>query len=143
MEAEALLPQSAQKNSCSCQVVSCVVIDLRSKVTETLVKMQSGTGRASVKVHRVAVQFCDYRTREEVDQSGPLQNTCLDVQVRYPKSTACSLTPRPFEPSSLRRDFMFMLPTSLGRGLGRGFVREGKLGQKAKPSTMIKVVFGF
>lgn len=84
-----------------------------------------------------------YQLRKEVDRSGSLQNTCLDVQVGYPKSTVCSLTPRPFELSSLRRDFMFMLSKSLERGLGRGFVREGKLGQKAKPSTMIKLVFGF
>jgi len=108
-----------------------------------LVKMQSEIAGASVKAHRFAVKFCDYRMREQVDRSGSLQNTCLDVQVGYPKSTACSLTPRFFELSSLRGDCTFTLPTPLGRGLGRGFVREGKLGQKAKPSAMIKVVFGF
>ena len=70
-------------------------------MTEVLVKMQSEIVSASVKVHRSVVKFCDYRTREEVDRSGSLQNTCLDVQVRYPKSTVCSLTPWPFELSSL------------------------------------------
>lgn len=134
---------SAQKNSCFCQVVSCVMINLRSKVAEILVKMQSEIASASVKAQRFVVKFCDYWMRKEVDQSGSLQNTCLDVQVGYPKSTVCSLTPWPFGLSSLQRDFIFMLPMSLGWGLGRGFVREGKLGQKAKPSTMIKVVFGF
>lgn len=83
-------------------------------MTEILVKMQSEIASASVKEHRFAVKFCDYRMREEVDRSGSLRNTCLDVQVGYPKSTVCSLTPRPFEPSSLRRDFMFMLSKSLG-----------------------------
>lgn len=92
---------------------------------------------------RFVVKFCDYQMREEADRSGSLQNTCLDVQVWYPKSTACSPAPRPLELPSLGRDCVFVLPTPPERGLGRGFVREGKLGQKAKPPTMIKVVFGF
>lgn len=83
-------------------------------MTEILVIMQSEIASASVKAHRFVVKFCDYRMRKEVNQSGSLQNTCLDVQVGYPKSTVCSLTPWPFELSSLRRDFMFMLPTPLG-----------------------------
>lgn len=102
---------SAQKNSCSCQVVSGVTIDLQGKVTEILVKMQSEAASASVKAQRFVAKFCDYQMREEVDRSGSLQNTCLDVQVWYPKSTACSPAPWPFELPSLGRDFVFMLPT--------------------------------
>lgn len=50
---------SAQKISRSCQVVSRVMINLWSEVTEILVKTQSGIASASVKVHRFVVKFCD------------------------------------------------------------------------------------
>lgn len=52
------------KNSCCCQVISGVMIDLQGKVTETLVKMQSEAASASVKAQRFVVKFCDYQINE-------------------------------------------------------------------------------
>lgn len=63
VEAEVLSPQLCLEELLLLPDVSSVRSDLRSKVTEVLVKMQPEIASASVKAHRFVVKICDHRTR--------------------------------------------------------------------------------